>query len=80
MKAHLVTLLVIDFDKLGANAVKFELENQSYPNDCINPTIVSMLTRDIGEWTDEHPLNCQTWEYEGEIKRIFGDKDGTKHS
>jgi hypothetical protein len=57
MKAHKVTLLIIDFDALGPEEVKVEIENVSYPNDCISPNVVEIETVDIGEWNDDHPLN-----------------------
>lgn len=57
MKAHVVTLLVIDFDELGAHEVSNTITNQRYPNRCINPSVINSETYDIGEWDDNHPLN-----------------------
>jgi hypothetical protein len=33
------------------------LEDARYPNRCISPKVKSIEGREIGEWTDEHPLN-----------------------
>ena len=57
MKIHRIVLYVIDFDGLGADGVKQELENTRFANDCISPDIAEIQTRDIGTWSDEHPLN-----------------------
>ncbi len=57
VKVHLIKLMVIDFDDLGADGVETELENARFPNDCVSPRVIDIETRDIGEWTDDHPLN-----------------------
>jgi hypothetical protein len=57
MKAYQVTLLVIDHDHVGADGIIEVLENQRYPNRCISPEVKRTVEVDIGEWTDDHPLN-----------------------
>ena len=57
MKAYKVELLIIDHDELGAEDIKDELEHTNYANDCIMPTVQAIQCVDIGEWTDDHPLN-----------------------
>lgn len=57
MKAYKIELLVIDFDELGKDLLIQEIENARYPNDCVTPQVKSVVERDIGEWTDDHPLN-----------------------
>lgn len=57
MKIHRIVMYVIDSDGLGAQGVKDELENTRYANDCIVPEVGEVQTRDIGEWSDSHPLN-----------------------
>jgi hypothetical protein len=70
MKAYKVELLIIDHDRLGINGIIHELENVSYPNDCIYPSIMNIQERDIGEWSDEHPLNNR-YTSEEEYSRLF---------
>jgi hypothetical protein len=70
MKVIKVVITIIDFDNVGINAVKEIVENAVYPNRCISPTVISIEERDIGEWTDEHPLN-KVDQYQEEIERIF---------
>lgn len=48
--------MVIDFDGVGDDIPEI-IENQKYPNYCISPTVVDVDYREIGEWTDEQPLN-----------------------
>jgi len=74
MKAHLIQILVVDHDKLGADEVKTTLENQKFPNYCISPTVLSSKTVDIADWSDEHPLNNYTT-MQAEAQRLFADKD-----
>ena len=57
MKAYKLEVLIIDHDDLGPDAVVEELENASFPNDCIHPQVKKVEIKDIGEWTDDHPLN-----------------------
>ena len=70
MKVHKITLYVIDFDKLGADGVKQEIENTRYANDCISPQIMSVETADGGLWHDNHPLN-QGDTCDAELARLF---------
>ncbi len=56
MKAYQVTLLIVDHDRLGDGIID-TLENTRYPNDCIWPVVKRTLEVDIGEWSDDHPLN-----------------------
>jgi hypothetical protein len=71
MKAYKVEMLVIDFDGLGEDAIKEVLENIRYPNDCIYPQIKKITEKDIGEWTDEHPLNSKVL-CDPEYNKLFG--------
>lgn len=57
MKAYKIEILIIDHDNLGPASLKNELENANFANDCINIQIKNMIEKDIGEWTDDHPLN-----------------------
>lgn len=72
MKVHRVTLCVIDFDELGADGVVSVIENAHYPNHCIYPDVHAIETRDIGEWSDDSPLN-QRDTSAAEFARLFSD-------
>lgn len=72
MQVHKVTLIVFDFDKIGAESVKKVLENTKYPNHCINPKVESIQSKDIGEWSDEHPLNKRAT-YKQALANLFND-------
>ena len=56
MKVFKIEIMVIDFDQLGEDEVKNEIENVNYPNDCLSPQVKNIESVDI-EWSDEHPLN-----------------------
>lgn len=60
MKAYKVELLIIDFDELGEDSLRYQLENASYPNDCVSPTVMAIMGRDIGPWDDDHALNSRS--------------------
>lgn len=53
MKAYKVELLVIDHDDVGEGEITFFLEDVKY----IYPKVMSIQSKDIGEWDDDHPLN-----------------------
>jgi len=72
MKVHRVVFTVLDFDDLGAEGVVTTLENQKFPNHCMSPYVRLIETRDIGEWSDDHPLNSSKTD-EAEIARLFSE-------
>lgn len=57
MKAYVITLVLIDIDKIGGKEIRTVIENQQYPNHCISPTVAAIQSRDIGKWSDDHALN-----------------------
>lgn len=57
MRVHVVTLVIVDFDGLGPDGIKTELEATRFANDCISPNVEDIQTYDIGPWDDSHPLN-----------------------
>ncbi|WP_428383688.1 hypothetical protein [Nevskia ramosa] len=71
MKAHKITMYVVDFDGLGDEGVRDVFEEVRYPNDCLYPKIAAIETRDIGDWSDDHPLN-RTDSADAEWNRLFG--------
>jgi hypothetical protein len=71
MKAYKVEILVIDHDGLGPEGIKDVFENTKFPNWCMYPEVKNITERDIGEWTDCHPLNMHE-EQDREYKRLFG--------
>lgn len=76
MKAYKITLLVIDHDDVG-DRIKSVIEGQRFPNHCISPRVMDIETADIGEWTDEHPLNYIN-KQEAEFQKLFGGKSEVK--
>ena len=74
MKAYRVTLLIIDHDNLGGEEIRDVIEGSRYPNHCISPDVKLVEERDIGEWSDGHPLN-QRDTSEAEYERLFGKVD-----
>jgi hypothetical protein len=57
MKVYKIEVMVIDHDDVGSPGILNMLEDARYPNDAITPKVISAQMKDIGEWTDEHPLN-----------------------
>jgi len=70
MKVYKVELMIIDFDGLGANEIQSVIENQKFPNRCIFPDVMDISERDIGEWSDDHPLN-NTRTSASEYRKLF---------
>ena len=71
MKVMKLELIVLDMDNLGADGVKDAIENARYPNHCISPQVKAIEVRDVGEWTDDHPLN-NPGTADAELRRLFG--------
>lgn len=57
MKAYKIELLIIDHDDVGEEAITELIVNARYPNRCISPDVKEVTAVDIGEWSDDHPLN-----------------------
>jgi len=70
VKVYKVEVMVIDFDRLGADGIRVELENARFPNDCMSPKVVEVKEADIGEWDDSHPLNNRV-KWKAEYQRLF---------
>jgi hypothetical protein len=70
MKVYKVELMVLDFDGIGAEGIKDEIENTKYGNRCISPEVKGCEERDIGEWSDDHPLNHRD-KSDAEYRRLF---------
>lgn len=70
MKAFKTEILIIDFDELGKDGILEELENANFPNDCLSLDVQSIEEKDIGEWSDDHPLNNISTS-RAECKRLF---------
>jgi hypothetical protein len=71
MKAYKVELLIIDFDEIGEEEIRYQIENTKFSNNCISPHIKSIHSKDIGEFHDSHPLNLKST-CDDEYKRLFG--------
>ena len=69
MKVYRVELLIIDHDEIGDQEICDVLENESYPNHCMTPKVMSMAMREV-EWTDDHPLNIEG-AMNAEFNRLF---------
>lgn len=72
MKIMKLEVIVLDMDGIGEDGVKDAIENARYPNRCISPEVKNIVVRDIGEWTDDHPLN-RTETASVELRRLFGE-------
>ncbi len=70
MKVYKIELMVIDLDVVGEEGIKEVIENQKYPNHCIDPHVKNIEGRDIGEWHDDHPLNKRD-QSEDYFRRLF---------
>lgn len=64
MKAYKVELLVLGFENLSEDDLRHYLSNVKH----VYPTIIDVKEAEIGEWTDDHPLNKTTKE---EYHRLF---------
>ena len=70
MKVYSLEIMVIDFDNVGLEGIKDTIENTRYPNRCISPQVIGHKEADIGEWSDNHPLNMIDGQF-AEYKKLF---------
>jgi len=57
MKIYKLEVCVVDMDEIGIEAISETIKATRYPNRCISPEVKGFEERDIGEWSDDHPLN-----------------------
>ena len=55
--------MIVDFDNVG-DSISDYLETAKFPNDCLNPIVMDIKSHEIGEWSDDHPLNKKDDQYE----------------
>jgi len=60
----------VDTDGLGAEEAIDVIENNHYPNHCLNPHVLGSQVVDIGEWDDDHPLN-QLSAWPGKVREVL---------
>ncbi len=70
MKAYKIEILVIDHDEVGKDNIVNYLENARFANDCLSLDVKDVVEKDIGQWTDNHPLNNFAT-YRKEYERLF---------
>lgn len=70
MKAYELTIKIIDLDEIGPDEIKDVLEHTRYANRCIAPEVLNIREADIGEWSDDHPLNRRDTA-KAEWRRLF---------
>ena len=69
MKAYKIVLGIIDFEEMGEHDIKRVLEDVRY----LSPKALRIESREIGEWSDDHPLNISSIA-DAEWQRIFATK------
>jgi len=69
MKAHRITLLILDSDGIEPDEITQLLENQRHPNHCITPQVMHIRSAEIEDWSDGHILNQPAENRRGEIQR-----------
>jgi hypothetical protein len=66
LKAYKIVLMVVENENVSIESIKEELSNVRH----IYPTIMSAEEAEIGEWSDDHPLNHGATQKE-EFARLF---------
>ena len=64
-------MIVVDFEGCGEQELRNSLENMRY----YAPSITKIVEGDIGEWSDDHPLNIISTSYD-EMMKYFEDQSG----
>ena len=66
MKVYKIELLFIDHEDIEEESLRYHLEDCEY----INPIVMNIEQREIGEWYEEHPLNYKNSQKE-EYNKLF---------
>lgn len=74
MKAYRVELLIVDFENLGKSEIEEILQNTKY----VYPQVIDIQSADIGEWSDDHPLNSHDT-LATEYQRLFNNLNKSKN-
>ena len=70
MKAYKLEILIIDNEDRGIDNIKEIIESNRY----VYPQILECNEFDIGEWSDDHPLNHSATQKEYISKFMNGQK------
>lgn len=68
MLVHRFEIMILDHSNMNVEQIKDELEYI----DCFHVSVVKTDTREIEDWTDDHPLNKNVG-WKEEYERIFSD-------
>lgn len=66
MKAYKLEVLVLDFEETGDDEVKGLIENNKY----LIVDVITLKSKKIDDWDDDHPLNNTETQKEA-FKKIF---------
>ncbi len=69
MKVYKLVISIIDLEEHGETLLVEDIKNLRG----FSPSIISIESAEIGEWTDDHPLNNSNT-YNKEIERLFNAK------
>jgi hypothetical protein len=72
-KVYKIELFIVDGDNIGEDEVRLTIEHTHYPNHSIDPTVVSIVSREV-EWGDDHPLNKESTFLQA-YKELFNERD-----
>lgn len=70
MKVYLAHVLVVDHEGLGPAGIRNALANHRY----LSMQCLSIDSREIGEWSDDSPLNFKSTVV-AEVERLFREDD-----
>ncbi|AEC53136.1 hypothetical protein SCRM01_190 [Synechococcus phage S-CRM01] len=65
-KAFKIEVLVVDLENVGEDEICSLIENARY----IYPNVLKVQSVDVGEWSDNHPLNKRD-SWKEEVERLF---------
>ena len=68
MKVYKAEVIIVDHEDCGEESIRVLFESIKY----INASVRKIEGRDIGEWSDDHPLNSRDTS-EAPLKELFGE-------
>lgn len=65
MKAHKITLLVLNFENTSEEDLRTLIEHNKY----LSVSVEEVETVELGEWDDDHPLNKKGRDWKSYFKK-----------
>lgn len=79
MKVCKIEIMVLDYQNVGEQYIKEKIEQVVFTGRLFSMQVRNIESRDIGEWSDDNPLNFSDT-CDAEFRRIFSPRKLKRHA